>query len=107
MKNLTTPNFDKLVGASQIKSTGKWRTYINGQHIGVFDSKLEAILARLTIEEIFTNILSKFEIDTFFFRRNKTITMEILLEEVPFTIVIPTGVEYTNSRKKSTGESNG
>lgn len=97
---------NKIIGVSHIKSSNRWRAYIQEQHIGTFDTYVEAATARLEIEEIFKNILSKLYVDSFRFNRdNKTISIEITTDTTE-NMIIKTNILYPNSRKKSTTKGN-
>lgn len=96
------PSYNKkIIGISFNKSTNRWRSYINERHIGTFNTRIEAINARLTIEEIFKNILSKLEIDSFWFQRDGEISLEVVTDTCE-KLSIKTGILYTNSKSKST-----
>lgn len=100
---LLAPLYSKVYGVSYIPSTNRWRSYINEHHIGNFDTKAEAVSSRLTMEEIFKNILSKLDVDTFSFNRdNNTISIEVSTTTSE-DMIIKTNILYQNSRKKSTG----
>ena len=95
---------NKIVGISCNKSTNRWRSYINEEHIGSFNTRIEAINARLTVEEIFKNIISKLEIDSFWFIRDgKSIYIQLITDTCE-TLTIKTGISYTNIKSKSAGD---
>lgn len=92
---------NKIIGISYIHSTNRWRSYINEKHIGSFNTRIEAIHARLIVEDIFKNIFSKLEIDSFWFQREENISLEVVTDTGEH-LSIKTGILYTNSINKST-----
>lgn len=100
MSKLSKPNYNKIIGVSKIRGKELFRSYINERHIGTFNTRSEAINARLTVEEIFKNILSKLEIDSFWFQRDGEISLEVVTDTCE-KLSIKTGILYTNSKSKS------
>lgn len=91
---------DNIKGISFKASNKKWRAYINDQYIGTFNKKVEAIYARLMVEEIFKNVLSKLDVQSFTFNRdNKIISIEVSTTTNE-NMIIKTNILYPNSRKK-------
>lgn len=104
MKHLE-PQYSNIRGVSYISSTGKWRAYIQGKHIGNFDTKIGAIAARIEIEEIFKNVISKLNVDTFKFNRDgDTISVELISNTGEY-LAIKTSILYSNNKKNSRGGS--
>jgi hypothetical protein len=95
---------NKIIGVCYIHSTKRWRSYINERHIGTFNTRIEAINARLTVEEIFKNIISKLEIDSFWFMRDREGIHIQVITDTCETLSIKTGISYTNTKSKSIGD---
>lgn len=96
------PLYNNIKGISFIRSTNKWRAYINEQHIGNFDTRIEAISARLQVEEIFKNVVTKLDVKSFNFNRDGDfISIELAINTAE-NIVITTNILYPNSRKRLT-----
>lgn len=96
------PLYNNIKGISFIRSTNKWRAYINEQHIGNFDTRIEAVSARLQVEEIFKNVITKLAVKSFNFNRDGDfISIELAINTAE-NIVIKTNILYPNSRKRLT-----
>lgn len=96
------PVFSKIIGVSYIKSSNKYRAYINEQHIGNFDTRIEAVSARLQVEEIFKNVITKLAVKSFNFNRDGDYISIELAVNTAEDIVIKTNILYPNSRKRLT-----
>lgn len=93
---------DNIKGISFKASNKKWRAYINDQYIGTFNKKVEAIYARLIMEEIFKNVISKLDVKAFTFNRdNETISIELSISTNE-NMIIKTNILYPNNIKKFT-----
>ncbi|MCT7530425.1 hypothetical protein [Aliarcobacter cryaerophilus] len=96
------PLYNNIKGISFIRNTNKWRAYINEQHIGNFDTRIEAVSARLQVEEIFKNVVTKLDVKSFNFNRDGDyISIELAINTAE-DIFIKTNILYPNSRKRLT-----
>lgn len=95
-------NIEKSIikGITQ-RQNGKFEVTICGIYIGKFSKKIDAVIARYTIEEIIENVLSHLEVEDFKFDRsnnNITIIVKISTGEI---LSINTGVFYNNTTRES------
>jgi len=93
------PLYNNIKGVSYYKQRNKWRAYMHESEIGKFDTRAEALEARLRAEDIYRNILANLEVISISYKRdnnNVFLRATVITGEV---IEIDLGTLYTTTIK--------